>query len=552
MNDLNKQVHQARRRLNFQRFLSVVFWSLSGALLVAAIGLAIPKIWALSIDPQIWQGAWLGGALVVGLAVAFVWSYLRRQSDLDAAIEIDRRYGLKERVSSCLSLTEQESETQAGQALINDAARRVANVDVKERFQVAPNRWAFLPVVLAGIVFAITFIADAELNESKEANAATVQSTKRVKKSTAGLKKKLNDQQKKALEKRLDEAKDIFKKIEAGVDRLQSRNKIDKKDALVKLNDFSEELKQRAKQLGDPSKLKQQLSQLRDLKEGPAEKIARSMKNGDFKNAIEAVRDLQQQLQSGKLSEEQQKQLAEQLQQMQQKLQQMADAQEALKQDLQKQIEQKLASGDRKGAADLQKKLDNMNSQNSQMNSLRQMAQKMGQMQKSLQEGNPQDAANQLSQLAEDLEGMQQELDELEMLEGALDQIADAKNSMNCEGCNGEGCSMCQGNMLGDGGLGGMSEMPGNGMGEGQGQGDRPESETNTGFYDSQVAAKPGKGKAVIIGSAGGPNKPGQAFEEIRQQFEAAKTADDDPLTGSRLPKAQRELTKQYFNQFRE
>ena len=97
-----------------------------------------------------------------------------------------------------------------------------------------------------------------------------------------------------------------------------------------------------------------------------------------------------------------------------------------------------------------------------------------------------------------------------------------------------------------------MSEFPGEGMGEGQGKGDRPESETNTGFYDSQVAAKPGKGNHVVIGSAGGPNKPGQAFEEIQQQFEAAQAAEDDPLTGSRLPKAQRELTKQYFGQFRE
>lgn len=97
-----------------------------------------------------------------------------------------------------------------------------------------------------------------------------------------------------------------------------------------------------------------------------------------------------------------------------------------------------------------------------------------------------------------------------------------------------------------------MSEFPGQGMGEGQGQGERPETETEFGTYDSQVDGKPGKGNHVVIGSAGGPNKPGQAFEEIQQQFEAAKAADDDPLTGSRLTKSQRELTKQYFEQFRD
>ena len=230
-----------------------------------------------------------------------------------------------------------------------------------------------------------------------------------------------------------------FQKLEMGVDRLQSKNKVDKKDALVKLNDFSDELKKRANQLGDPKKLKQQLSQLRDLKEGPAEKAARAMKNGDFKNAIEAVRDLQKQLQNGELSEEQKEQLAQQMQQMKEKLEQMANEREAQKQDLQKQIQDKLASGDRKAAGDLQKKLDDMMSQDSQMNNMQQMAQKMGQMQKSLQQGDASKAAEQLSQLADELEGMQQELDELEMLDGALEQIADAKNSMNCESCSGEG-----------------------------------------------------------------------------------------------------------------
>ena len=439
MNDLNKQVQHARRRLNYQRFLSIVFRVLTASLALAAIGVAIPKIWALTVDPIVWKWSWIGGSILGGLAIAAGWTMLRRQSDLEAAIEIDRRFGLKERVSSCLSLTENETESEAGKALINDAARRVAEVDVKEQFQLSPNRWAWMPIVMAGIVFAITLLADVELDSSKEANAATVQSTKRVKKSTSSLKKKLKDKQKKALEKGLDEANDIFKKLEAGVDKLQSKNKVDKKDALVKLNDFSDELKKRAQQLGDPKKLKQQLSQLRDLKEGPAEKIARSMKNGDFKTAINAVRDLQKKLQSGDLSKEQQEQLAQQMQQMKEKLEQMANDREAQKQDLQKQIQDKLASGDRKAAGDLQKKLDNMMAQESQMDSLQKMAQKMGDMQKSMQNGDAQQAAQQLSELAQDLENMQQEMDELEMLEGALEQIADAKSSMSCDACSGEG-----------------------------------------------------------------------------------------------------------------
>jgi hypothetical protein len=93
---------------------------------------------------------------------------------------------------------------------------------------------------------------------------------------------------------------------------------------------------------------------------------------------------------------------------------------------------------------------------------------------------------------------------------------------------------------------------PGMGMGEGQGRGDRPEEETNSGFYDSKVAAKPERGKMVVIGTARGPNVAGQAREEIKEALEAARSEDADPLTGLRLPRTQREQARQYFDAVRE
>lgn len=45
-------------------------------------------------------------------------------------------------------------------------------------------------------------------------------------------------------------------------------------------------------------------------------------------------------------------------------------------------------------------------------------------------------------------------------------------------------------------GMGGRNEgEPGSGLGEGRGKGDRPESETSTNFYDSQVRANQAKVK---------------------------------------------------------
>ncbi len=89
-------------------------------------------------------------------------------------------------------------------------------------------------------------------------------------------------------------------------------------------------------------------------------------------------------------------------------------------------------------------------------------------------------------------------------------------------------------------------------MGEGRGQGARPEEKTDTDFYDSQVRSNPGKGRAAVSGIAFGPNKSGQALEEIKAEIDSSRKLDDDPLTGQRLPKSQRDLARQYFDAFRE
>ena len=108
---------------------------------------------------------------------------------------------------------------------------------------------------------------------------------------------------------------------------------------------------------------------------------------------------------------------------------------------------------------------------------------------------------------------------------------------------------MPMGNMMGMGQQG-MGDGKGDGLGQGRGQGDRPEEETKTGTFESRVRGKPERGPAVVVGPAAGPNKKGQAIEEIKAEIESAKSANDDPLDGVRLPKAQRELVRDYFGEF--
>src|SRR5688572_29568631 len=98
MDTLRKQVRRAQRRILLQRFLGILCWCWFATLLVAAVGIGVskyfPEEFARVAD---WHS--VAGALGSGLLIALAGTFLRRQPALDAAIEVDRRFGLRERVS---------------------------------------------------------------------------------------------------------------------------------------------------------------------------------------------------------------------------------------------------------------------------------------------------------------------------------------------------------------------------------------------------------------------------------------------------------------------
>jgi hypothetical protein len=232
----------------------------------------------------------------------------------------------------------------------------------------------------------------------------------------------------------------------------------------------------------------------------------------------------------------------------------MAETHQQAKQQLEEQIKQKEKAGDLAGAGKLQQQLDQLKQQDRQMNKLQQMANKLAQGAQAMKDGDQKQAADQLAQLAEDLNDLQKEMDQLETVDEMMNEIADAKNAMNCKQCNGEGCPECQGQGQGQGqGMGQFGQRrgkPGNGLGPGQGFGERPEEKTDSGFYDTKVGAKPKAGESVRVGTADGQNIAGRTPADVQQEVSASLSTDPEPLTNQRLPRAQREHAKQYFEKF--
>ena len=537
MDILRQQIHRAGRRLALQRFLSLVWWHLFAALLLAAGLVGLDHFYPLGVKPLVWPA----GALGLGIVSAVVWAFATRRDDLEAALEIDRRFGLKERVSSTLALGPEQLDTPAGKALVDDAAKRVARLHVAEQFRLRLSRWAWLPLAPGAAAFLLALFLHPAVGENLVGGSTEKKEQKTVKTAVKNVTRKFTDQKKKAAEKNLKLAEEAFAKLEAGLKRLDKDTPADRKQALVELNDVKKELEKRRAELGGGEKLQEQLKQLKDIHQGPADKLADAMRAGDFKAAQNELKELRDKLAKGDLDEKAKDELTKQLDQMEQKLTQLSKAHEQLKQDLQKQIAEKKAKGQKKEAEELQKQLSKLQKQGPQMEQLKKMADQLGECSKCMKQGDQAGAQAAMDGMKQQLDELAEQAEEMAMLDEEMDELDEAKDAMNCKECNGEGCAACRG------------DKPGMmGMGRGRGQGARPEDPHKTGFYDTKVKQKLGKGAAVVTELVDGPNVKGQIEQEVQTQFEAAKADQADPLTGQQMPRAYREHTKKYFDALRD
>lgn len=434
------QLRQARRRLILEQFGQRLVVTLLVTLLAAAGAIGYAKWRPIPWSGDLWAASWLAGAVAIALAAAGMWTYFQRRSPLDAALEIDRRFELKERISSTLALSDHERDTPIGAALASDAAARVARLDVPTRFQLAPTRRALAPLVPAAVALGLTFLPDAVSPETAHAGQQPQPAArKQIEAASTRLQNKLAEKREQAEKEKLKEAAELFQKVEQGVADAKKLEQTDRKQAVAKLNDLAAEIKQRRQQLADAARLRPQLQELKQIQKGPAERLADALKNGQLPQALKELEKLQDQLGNQQLNDEQKKQLAEQLQQMRDKLQQAADAQQQAKNKLEQQLGAAEKAGDGAKAQQLQQQLDKLSRQDFDMQQLEKLANQLKQAAQSAKEGDTAGAQRQLSQLAEQLKNMQTQMAESELLEQALDEIAKAKNSMNCEGCEGGG-----------------------------------------------------------------------------------------------------------------
>ncbi len=151
------KVRQARRRLVLTQFGKTLNFTVFAGLLVSvlaigaiaivplpeitgAIGITISSGAGPAITPSQWMTAWLSVSLVFAVVAAGLHAWWRAPSIASAAAEVDHRFGLRERLSSSLAVSDNDlARPSFAAALGDDAARGPIRCVLPISFLSAPD-----------------------------------------------------------------------------------------------------------------------------------------------------------------------------------------------------------------------------------------------------------------------------------------------------------------------------------------------------------------------------------------------------------------------------
>jgi myosin heavy subunit len=527
-----------------QQFLATWVWTLSVALVVAAavVGLRTLgiRVWA-----EVGGGMVAAGAVVVSLLAAVGWVVWRGPSRLEVARTLDRLFGLEERLSTVVGLPAAVCETPAGRAVVRDAARRVAELEVRERLRLARPPRLWLPIG-AAVVFGVVSLLPERLLARRTAEAAASELSPEQRERAERVIRKVGQS---VAEKRTQQLAQpegqtgrVLAELERALDRLAQSPPADKQQALVALNQLASTIQDRRQQVGGLEQLSRQLEQLKEMAGGPAGQFGRELARGNYSAAAQQLQTLREKLNSGEMSASQQQELARQLDALRKQIERMADLEQ----------QRKLLEDARKNGLiteqQYQEQKARLDQQAEDLRALQDLARRLGKAQQELAAGQMRQAAQTLSSLQEQLEEMAATAQEIEALDGALADLQDAKQALADDSLNQIGQTL-------EGVIGqGLGNQFGRGVGlsRGRGQGDRPEAPDDTSAYNTKVRQQVTKGKAFSAGFTD-PSRQvrGQSILESQEAVEAAASQAAEALVDQRIPQSMRKHVQHYFDRVR-
>jgi hypothetical protein len=553
-----RQIGRVNRRLFLQIFVNRLFvcWT---------IALALAAVWFL-LQPFLVENAapWLrwavtGGLVAVATLVTGLLAALAAPSKVLAALEMDQAFGLKERITTSMMLTDEQKATPAGQALLDDVQKRVNALDIAGKF---PIRLSWVAALVPCCAMILALVA---LFYEPSTTVAKVDPRDELKQAPLNrneINDKFNQLKKRPREKRISEPPDSekFKELEMRLEEIANRPR-DTRDQLrqrmAEMQKVEDDIKERQQQLLDRSRsMKNQLQQLdqqaQKSKDGPANDLEKALAKGDLGKAQEELDKLTEKMRNNELTDQEKDKLKNQLNDMQNKLQRLAqnkDKEEEL---------QKLAREGKIDKETLDRELDRLKQDNDKLKDLADLAEQLGQCKDCLEKGNSEGAGQKLKDAADKLKEMKLNDKELDDLQDQLQRVQDAKRAGNKGDKAGEKEGGKDGNGKDGEGKDGKDGRGGKGDGKGDtdepneggiGQGRRPQGKEGryTSFEARQKLDPEWKGKKIFDGFAPGQNFKSKPGPEIAGEVKQAAQEAPEAIEQQRIPKAARDLAKGYF-----
>jgi hypothetical protein len=534
---LQEQLRRVRRRLSAQGLLDrLIIWCSAGVVLTTMWFLFQPVLFH---SPPSWlRWAVSGGILILMMMVASVMSALKAPNGLAAALALDEEFGLRERVTTSVTLTPGQTSSPAGEALVADANDHIRNLDVGTRFPIRIGRKAaILPALAFVLALVAVFYEPARDNRlaaglDKDGGQSPLNASQ-IDQKMASLKRKTEPGPRMPKEK-----SEELKQLEAELERIASKPRETKnqlRERIKEMTALEETMKNRERELADRMRsLKQQLQRLdqasrKESGEGPAKDLQKALAEGRLDKASEEIERLTKRVQENKLSAKEKEQLRRQLEDLQNKLERLAkqtDKEDRLRQ----------ANLD---PETLKRELEQLKKEEQKLKGLQELAKQMGQCQKCLNNGDMEGAAKGLANAGDQLKKMDLDEENLSDLRDQLQRLEDAKECC----CRGEGTNPKDGDLLAD------SENPGIGAGR------RPDGKKDGRFstYDARAKVEfDPKGKKIFDGYAPGQNFRKRNGAELAGEIKQASQEAPEAIEQQRIPKPARDMAKGYFQKMRE
>lgn len=421
--DLLQMIHAklsaARRRQALQTFLSSLPSCVTVLLLLAMVWhLAEP--WWTSFRAQPWLTA--GVALVAAVLASFAWAMWHWPGRTAAALAVDHAFDLRERLTTIITLRDDQRASPAGQALLAETRRHVAAIDVKSRFPVQLRARQGLAPLGAGLAVVLASLFAWQPNPSEAVAQKKAEQTQQ----------EIPPLDLEALRKEQEERKERLRNFDSEpllemvseYDKLlhQLGQPLEQKDLQLKVQEITrlnERIQKRQEELAKSSELKRQLRSspaLKNQSEGPAQGLQQALADGNLKKAEEELRQLLEKIEKDALSAQERQQLRKQFKELSRKLSDLAQQKEKLEALAKSNVDPETR----------QREMQRLKQQMEDLAKLQDMADLLEAIQEELQGENKQEVMAKIKALAKEMLGEElsdAELTELQLLEADLEEI---------------------------------------------------------------------------------------------------------------------------------